>query len=465
MKANAVSDGIYRLSANGGSEILFESMWPLPHGVAMNSYIVRGRETALIDGVCGWDGVPETLFVQLEELGIELRDIRYVILNHLEPDHTGWLEPFLQLHDDFQLIASAKGLELVRSFYGFEKNLRAVADGDTLDLGDGKKLEFKEIPNVHWPETIATFETGSRTLFPCDLYGSFGSVEQGSDYDDRLDEGQLLFFEEEASRYYSNILATFSSSVGRAIDKLEALEPRIIAPAHGIVWRKNPERIVQLYRRLVGYARGKAEPAITLIWGSMYGMTERAVEAAVQGIREEEVPVSTFRVPQDHISHILASAWRSSGIVLAAPTYEYKMFPPMAAALDELGRPQEGVPLRLLRLVRGSPEGAGGNHRAPAHGLGFQRTPRVRRGSHGGRSGSAARTRSKLRSSNQEPGPRDRFGTGRSGWGAGGRFLTVPRFHTKISLWVFHRVSHQCNSGGPATGAPASSSAPPPWAR
>jgi anaerobic nitric oxide reductase flavorubredoxin len=93
-----------------------------------------------------------------------------------------------------------------------------------------------------------------------------------------------------------------------------------------------------LYRRLVGDARGKAEPAITLIWGSMYGMTERAVEAAVQGIREEEVPVSTFRVPQDHISHILASAWRSSGIVLAAPTYEYKMFPPMAAALDELGR-------------------------------------------------------------------------------------------------------------------------------
>ena len=230
MKATSLSDGIYRLTANGGSEILFESMWPLPHGVAMNSYIVKGKETAIIDGVCGWDGVPETLFTQLEELDIELKDIRYVILNHLEPDHTGWLEPFLELHDDFQLIASAKGLELVRSFYGFDKNLRAVADGDSLDLGHGKKLLFKEIPNVHWPETIATFETGSRTLFPCDLYGSFGSVEQEGAYDDQLDERQLVFFEEEASRYYSNILATFSSSVGRAIDKLEALEPGIIAP-------------------------------------------------------------------------------------------------------------------------------------------------------------------------------------------------------------------------------------------
>ena len=338
MKATSLSDGIYRLTANGGSEILFESMWPLPHGVAMNSYIVRGKETAIIDGVCGWDGVPETLFTQLAELDIELKDIRYVILNHLEPDHTGWLEPFLELHDDFQLIASAKGLELVRSFYGFDKNLRAVADGDSLDLGNGKKLLFKEIPNVHWPETIATFETSSRTLFPCDLYGSFGSVEQEGDYDDQLDEQKLRFFEEEASRYYSNILATFSSSVGRAIDKLAALEPRIIAPAHGIVWRKNPERIVQLYRRHVGYSLGKAEAAITVIWGSMYGMTERAVEAVVQGIREEEVPVHAFRVPQEHISHILAAAWRSSGVVVAAPTYEYKMFPPMAAALDELGR-------------------------------------------------------------------------------------------------------------------------------
>jgi anaerobic nitric oxide reductase flavorubredoxin len=338
MKATRVTDGIYRLSANGGSEILFESMWPLPHGVAMNSYIVKGEETAIIDGVCGWDGIPENLFAQLDELEIDLKDIRYVILNHLEPDHTGWLEPFVKLHDDFQLIASVKGLELVRSFYGVDNNLRAVADGERLDLGGGKELLFKEIPNVHWPETIATFETGSRTLFPCDLYGSFGRVEQDGAYDDQLDEQRLAFFEEEASRYYSNILAAFSSSVGRAIEKIEALKPLIIAPAHGIVWRENPDRIVQLYRRHVGYALGPAEPQITVIWASMYGMTERALEAVLEGIRSQNVPVHAFRVPQDHISHILSAAWKSSGIILAAPTYEYKMFPPMAATLDELGR-------------------------------------------------------------------------------------------------------------------------------
>lgn len=337
MKATRVTEGIYRLSANGGSGILFESMWPLPHGVAMNSYIVKGKECAIIDGVCGWDGVPETLFAQLEEIEINVKDIRYVILNHLEPDHTGWLKPFRKLHDDFQLIASNKGLDLVRSFYGFDRNLRAVGNGDRIDLGQGKELLFQEIPNVHWPETIATFETGSRTLFPCDLYGSFGSVGREA-YDDRLDERQLAFYEEEALRYYANILATFSTSVGRAIDKLDALEPKIIAPAHGIVWRANPGRIVQLYRRFVGYALGPAQPEITVIWGSMYGMTERALEAVREGIRSEEVPTHSFRVPQDHISHILAAAWKSGGIVLAAPTYEYKLFPPVAAALDELGR-------------------------------------------------------------------------------------------------------------------------------
>jgi flavorubredoxin len=337
MKATPVTEGVYRLSANGGSEILFESMWPLPHGVAMNSYIVKGKECAIIDGVCGWDGVPETLFAQLEEMEINMKDIRYVILNHLEPDHTGWLEPFLELHDDFQLMASSKGLDLVRSFYGINKNLRAVGSGDRIDLGQGKELLFQEIPNVHWPETIATFESGSRTLFPCDLYGSFGSVGREA-YDDQLGEEQLAFYEGEALRYYTNILATFSTSVGRAIDKLETLEPKIIAPAHGIVWRENPDRIVQLYRRYVGYARGPAQPEITVIWGSMYGMTERALEAILEGIRSEKVPIHSFRVPQDHISNILAAAWASSGIVLAAPTYEYKLFPPMAAALDELGR-------------------------------------------------------------------------------------------------------------------------------
>jgi anaerobic nitric oxide reductase flavorubredoxin len=332
MNTTTVTDGIYRLSADGGPELLFESMWPLPHGVSMNSYLVKGDKCAIIDGVCGWDGVPETLLKQLAELRIDLEDVDYVVLNHLEPDHTGWLEAFLRVRGGFTLVASARGLELARALYGYEGPHLAVETGNRLRLGGGKELLFEEIPNVHWPETIATYEAGSGTLFPCDAFGSFGAVGDAP-YDDQLDDSRLAFYEGEAERYYANILATFSNSVGKAIEKLGKLEIRILAPGHGLVWRKNPGRIVSLYRRLVQYSRGPAEAEVTVVWGSMYGNTEGAVRAVVAGVEAGGVPVHRFRVPQDHISF-----WRSSGIVIAAPAYEYKMFPPMATALDELGR-------------------------------------------------------------------------------------------------------------------------------
>jgi anaerobic nitric oxide reductase flavorubredoxin len=337
MNVMRVSDGIFRLSANGGPELLFESMWPLPHGVSMNSYIVKGDKCAIIDGVCGWDGVPETLLEQLRSLRIEPADLDYVVMNHLEPDHTGWLESLRKVRGDFTLVASAKGLELARALYGYQGNTLVVGTGSRLDLGGGKELEFVEIPNVHWPETIATFERSSRTLFPCDAFGSFGAVTDAP-FDDQLDERQLAFYEEEALRYYANILATFSNSVGKAIDKLETFDIRVLAPGHGLVWRRDPERIIHLYRRFVEYARGPAEAEVTVIWGSMYGNTEAAVRSVVAGLSSGGVRTHVFRVPQDHVSFILAAAWRSTGIVIAAPTYEYKMFPPMATVLDELGR-------------------------------------------------------------------------------------------------------------------------------
>ncbi len=332
-----VADGIWRLSANAGRDILFEGMWPLPHGVSMNSFLVKGEQCALIDGVCGWDGVPQTLLDQLQLMGVRLQDIRYVVLNHLEPDHTGWLEPLARLHPDFTLCASPRGLEMADSFYGLAREKRALATGERLELGGGKTLEFHEIPNVHWPETIATWEPGTATLFSCDAFGSFGVVGQAP-YDDQLSEAELAFFEQESLRYFANILAAFSTSVQRALRTLKALGPRIVAPAHGPVWRRDPGRILGWYERYCAYARGPAEPEITVLWGSMYGMTERAVQSVLAGIAEEGVRAHVFRVPQSHASHILAAAWRSTGLAVGSPTYEYRLFPPVAAVLDELAR-------------------------------------------------------------------------------------------------------------------------------
>ena len=339
MNASRVSDGIFRLSANIGSEILFEGMWLLPHGASMNSYLVKGEQAAIIDGVCDWDGVPETLYAQLDEVGMNVSDIRYVIINHTEPDHTGWLRSFSALTGDFEVLITARGLELAKAFYDLEVPFRVVKSGDAVDLGGGRQLVFEEIPNVHWPDTMVTFEPATGTLFSCDAFGTFGAIN-GAPYDEQLDEMQLRFFENEALRYYANIVARFSQPTLAAIAKVRKLPVRIIAPGHGPVWRRNPEFIIDLYERLAGYGKGPAKPKVTLLWGSMYGNTEKTVAPLLEGLAAEGVESAVHQVPQTHIGTILASAWESTGIALAMPTYEYQMFPPMAAVLDELGRKQ-----------------------------------------------------------------------------------------------------------------------------
>jgi len=336
MKTTEVTDGIYRLSANV-EDILFESIWPIPNGVSMNSYIVKGQKAAIIDGVCDWDGVPETLYEQLDQMSLDIKDIDYVVMNHLEPDHSGWFDSFLKLRSDVTVIASEKGAELVKHFYGYEGDVRAVKHGDTLDLGDGRVLLFAEIPNVHWPETIATYDTKSKTLLPCDAFGSFGSIGEKM-YDDQLDEKDFAFYEQEAERYFSNIVGPFSIFVQRAIDKLKDIEIKIIAPGHGIVWRQDPSRIVNDYIRYASYSKGPAKTDVTVLYASMYGMTARGVDPVVEGLESEGVTVHVHKLPETDWSFALASVWQSSGVVIATPTYEYKMFPPMGALLEEIGR-------------------------------------------------------------------------------------------------------------------------------
>ena len=337
MKNSIVTDGVIRLSANAApNSLLFESMWPIPHGVSMNSFLVKGEKTAIIDGLCGWDGVPETLFRLLKEVDIRLENIDWVIINHMEPDHSGWLKAFRELRPQFQVIASKRAVPLLETFYGITDNIRTVGSGDTLDLGAGRVLAFEEIPNVHWPETIVTYDTKSKALFPCDAFGSFGAIAEDAPYDDQLTREQLDFFEREATRYYANIVAAFSLPTQKALAKVAKLDVRIIAPGHGIVWRKNPNRIIDDYTRYASYSKGPAKPEVTLLWGSMYGMTGAAVPAVQAGIESEGVKVHVHRVPDTDLSFVLQSVWQSSGVAIGMPTYEYKMFPPMHSIIDEV---------------------------------------------------------------------------------------------------------------------------------
>ncbi len=336
MNITMTSDGIYKLTTSIDG-ILFENIWEIPHGVSLNSYVVKGEKTALIDGFCGWEGTPETFFAALEEMQVPLESVDYIIINHMEPDHSGWIDNIKDIKSDVQIYCSMLGKNLMEAFYGYTENIHVVKDGDILDLGGGRILQFETAMNVHWPDAIVTFDTLSGTLFSCDIFASYGSVDDKG-YDDQIDEETTAFYEKEALRYYANIIGPFSSFALKAFGKISELPVEIVAPGHGIVWRKDPQRIIDDYVKYAKYQTAPASEEITLLWASMYGMTGRAVKAVENTLKDAGIVYHIHNVAEESWGMILGSVWNSSGIILAMPTYEGGMFPPMAALLEEIGK-------------------------------------------------------------------------------------------------------------------------------
>lgn len=322
MNPIVIRPGISWVGVNDRTTDLFEGQWPLPHGVSYNSYLVGGERVALIDGVKAPFG--EELVANIRQV-VDPTRIDYLITNHMEPDHSGALPLLRRVAPRAEILTTKTALPLLASFYGIRDRVRAVADGERLDLG-GKVLSFHAIPFVHWPETMATYEETERVLFSCDALGGFGALD-GTLFDDEVD---LARYEAEAVRYYASIVGAVSKPVLKAIEKLERLPVEVIAPAHGVVWRRDPGRIVDLYRRL---ARMEGERAVTVVYGSMYDHTRRMADAVARGAREAGVPVRVLDAARAHPSTVLAEVWRRRGLVLGSPTYDTGIFPPVDHAL------------------------------------------------------------------------------------------------------------------------------------
>lgn len=335
MQAKKITDSVYSIHADiEGPNIRFEGLWLIPNGVSINSYIVKGEKTALIDMVKDWNGSLSSYKEQLQSIGLDFSKFDYIILNHLEPDHLDALGTVYKENPEVEIISTAKGIAMVKNFFKVEGNFRIVKDGEQLELGNGKTLRFYETPNIHWPETMMTYDINEKILFSCDAFGSYRCLGDRI-FSDEYTKEELLKFENAALQYYSNIVAGFSSFVNKGIAKLEQIPIDFICPSHGLVYRKNADDIINLYKKFAGYnTAGKCEKEICIIWGSMYGYTKNGLDAVIQGVEEENIPYSIHQIPQTDASIILAEAYKSAGLILAMPTYEYKMFPPMAHLLD-----------------------------------------------------------------------------------------------------------------------------------
>jgi flavorubredoxin len=311
---------------------LFEGIWPISDtGVTYNSYLIDDEKKALIDLAKSNKG--DEFFTQIEEI-TDVTQIDYIIINHMEPDHSGLIKIVRRLAPGVKIVGSAKTREMLEKFFGITDNVVVVEDGDTLSLGK-RELRFFSTPFLHWPETIMTYETTQRILFSCDAFGGYGAIRGGIFDDESMD---AAFYEREALRYYVNIVANFSVRVLNAITKLKGVAIDVIAPSHGLVWRKNVTRIVELYKRWAEYASEPGEPGVTLIYASMYGSTEMTMNAVARGISRAGLPVAIFDAARTHVSYILPSLWTMSGVIIGAPTYEVSLFPPMAEVLHMVSR-------------------------------------------------------------------------------------------------------------------------------
>jgi flavorubredoxin len=336
MHPDKIVDNVYRVAAKIGTRDLFEGIWPIPNGVMLNSYLIKGKKkNVLIDLVKDWDGAKDSIEYQMKELGIAVKDIDIIVINHMEPDHTGSLRSFVEKNPNVEFVCSAKAKPLIKAFYNVTENITVVKDGDVLDVG-GKTLKFIMTPNIHWPETMMTYAVEDGILFSCDAFGAYGRYD--SAFDDQLPPEESALLDTELERYYANIVSTFSTFTLKGIKKLENVPLKFVCPSHGIMWRKEPQKVIEWYKRLATYMNGPREKEITIVWSSMYGNTQEILDSFIKGAEREGVKVHVMQVPQTHESFVLEKAWRSEGIIIGMPTYEYKMFPPMFTVLDQMER-------------------------------------------------------------------------------------------------------------------------------
>ena len=339
MILSELNKGIYYVGVNDRTSSLFESLWSLPAGVSYNSYIVKGDKTALIDTV---HISKAKNFIANIKTAIGDSPIDYVVINHMEPDHSGAIDYIVKSFPDVTIVGNKKTIEMVEGFYGSISNTKVINDGDVLDLGDGKSLKFVITPMVHWPETMMTFEQSSSTLFSGDAFGCFGALNGGV-IDAECDVESYI---PEMYRYYAAIVAKYGTFVIKAIEKLKGLRINRICPTHGPVWQDYMMHVIDLYDRLAHFT---PQNGAVIVYGSMYGNTEDIAELIARELTVNGVSVRMHNIATADLSVVLADIMRFKGLIIGAPTYNSSIFPPIQNLIEAIV--SRGIKNRVLSTL------------------------------------------------------------------------------------------------------------------
>lgn len=327
MNVNQITSRVTYCGVNDRTTPLFENLWELPHGVCYNSYLVKGDNAiALIDA--SDQGHAIGFINHLDQL-LHGAKVDYLVINHIEPDHSGAIPTLRKKYPDMKIVGNAKTADMLSGFYGIEDNIMLISDNDTIDLG-GCHLQFILTPMVHWPETMMTHLAEEKILFSGDAFGCFGALN-GAILDYQMDTDIYI---REAYRYYACIVAKYGQFVLKAYEKISKFPVEYICSTHGPVWHKQIDEIGKLYQRMASW---DGDEGVVIAYGTMYGNTTIMAEklaalladAGIKSIRLHNVS----HTPQ---SVILADIMRFRGLILIAPTYNAEIFPPIESLITAI---------------------------------------------------------------------------------------------------------------------------------
>ena len=315
---------------------LFEGMYIVPEGMAYNSYVILDEKVAVMD-------TTDRHFTQawLENLNaaLEGRKPDYLIVHHMEPDHSSGIEAFAKAYPEAKIVATAKAFAMMKNFTGTDYADRAVTakEGDTLELGS-HTLKFITAPMVHWPEVMMTYDVTDKVLFSADAFGKFGAL-------DAVDEEGWAC---EARRYYFGIVGKYGAQVQAVLKKASALDIRIICPLHGPVLNEDLEYYLDLYNTWSSY--GVETEGVAVFYTSVYGHTKQAAEYLAEKLQALGCPkVAVSDLARDDMAEAVEDAFRYGKIVLATTTYNADVFPFMREFIEHLT--ERGYQNRLIGLI------------------------------------------------------------------------------------------------------------------
>lgn len=317
-----ITEDIRYIGVNDHDIDLFEGQYQVPNGISYNSYVIMDEKIAIMDTV---DKRKQTEFLENLETALAGRTPDYLVISHMEPDHASSIQAVVERYPEITLVGNAKTFPMLKLYFDLDTSRAlTVKEGDTLKLGR-HELTFVMAPMVHWPEVMVSYEDSEKILFSADAFGTFGALN-GNLFNDEVDFEKDWI--DDARRYFTNIVGKYGMQVQALLKKAAGLDIQMICPLHGPVWRNNLNYFIEKHDKWSKYE--PEDQAVAIIYGSIYGNTEQAADALAVKLGAKGVKnIAVYDASKTDVSELIAEIFRVSHVVIACPTYNGGIYPPI----------------------------------------------------------------------------------------------------------------------------------------